>query len=119
MFSAEAFFNGLPFIRALRAFNAVVHCCFGSVLIEGWQQAITEFTVSYTALRSCHDTPISITPKVSIFITWFFRTIGTCKQPGPIVPENGYSEKRFRISYNLFTGPYCYDSCEAVSGNES
>ena len=65
--SPEVFMKGLPFTRTLRAFNQVVHTCFGSDLIEGWQQHIAEFTHSYTSLKSCHDRSISITPKVSNF----------------------------------------------------
>ena len=62
--SAEAYCEGLPFIRALRAFNMVVHSCFGQILLEGWEQTITEFTLAYTALQSSNGRPISITPKV-------------------------------------------------------
>ena len=56
--------KGLPFIRAMRAFNMVVATCFGSQLLQGWQDHISEFTVSYRALLSNNDRPVTITPKV-------------------------------------------------------
>ena len=62
--STAVHIKGLPFIRVLRAFDMVVHTCFGSTLLQGWQQHLAEFTESYRALRSCNDRPISVTPKV-------------------------------------------------------
>ena len=63
-YSAAVYITGLPYIRALRDFDKVVHTCFGSNLLQGWQQHLAEFTESYKALRSRNDRPISITPKV-------------------------------------------------------
>lgn len=62
--TGEQFITGMPYIRALRAFNMVVTSCFGSHLLQGWQGHLAEFTDSYRALRSRKDKPISITPKV-------------------------------------------------------
>ena len=66
--SQDVYIKGLPFTRALRDFNNVVHSCFGSELGKGWQQHIVNFTNSYLALNSRHDRPISITPKVIFFV---------------------------------------------------
>ena len=62
--SVAVHIRGLPYIRVLRAFDKVVHTCFGSTLLVGWQQHLADFSESYKALRSRHDRPISVTPKV-------------------------------------------------------
>ena len=64
--SADVYLRSLPFIRALRDFGQVVHLCFGQLLLDGWQEAIADFTSSYKVLISNSGKPISITPKVKV-----------------------------------------------------
>jgi hypothetical protein len=64
--SPEIYLNSLPFLRTLRAFNLVVHRCFGAVLLDGWREAIGEFTLSYNGMTTWDGKPISITPKAHI-----------------------------------------------------
>ena len=64
-YSAQAYITGLPFVKALRCFNSLVHSSFGSVLLDGWKKAISEFTLSYTDLVTYSGQPITITPKVN------------------------------------------------------
>ena len=59
--SPEVYLNSLPFLRTLRAFNLVVHRCFGAVLLDGWREAIAEFTLSYSDMTTLDGKPISIT----------------------------------------------------------
>ena len=67
--SPEVFMKGLPFTRTLKAFDNVVHSCFGAVLLEGWQDHIAEFSACYSVLTSSKGNPISITPKVHMVMT--------------------------------------------------
>ena len=62
--SSNNHIKGLPFIRAMKAFNMVVTSCFGSYVQLGWQDCISEFTQSYKALQSSNDRPVTVTPKV-------------------------------------------------------
>jgi hypothetical protein len=67
--SPELFMKGLPFTRTLKAFDNVVHSCFGAILLEGWQDHIAEFSACYSVLTSSKGNPISITPKVHMVMT--------------------------------------------------
>ena len=50
--------EALPYIAVLRAFNKVVHSCFGVTLLEGYAENITMFSKLYRELG------ITVTPKV-------------------------------------------------------
>ena len=67
--SAEVYMKGLPFTRALRNFDRVVHSCFGQKLLEGWEEHIAEFSTSYKDLISSTGRQVTITPKVHILTT--------------------------------------------------
>ena len=67
--SEEVYMKGLPFTRALRSFDQVVHSCFGPILLEGWREHIAEFSSCYKDLTSSTGCPVTITPKVHILTT--------------------------------------------------
>ena len=48
----------IPYIQALKAFNSVVHSCFGVSLLKDYKVNINKFTKLY------RDLGISVTPKV-------------------------------------------------------
>ena len=64
--SLEVYIKGLPFINALRKFNAVRVKTFGLELEEGWAEAIQDFEKAYRDIRNKDDKPISVTPKAHI-----------------------------------------------------
>ena len=84
---ADVYLRSLPFIRALRDLGHVVHLCFGQLLLEGWQEAIADFTSSYKVLISSSGKPISSTPKVKVpnFELHFTRGVGVNKQAVDLV----------------------------------
>ena len=57
--SCSVIVNALPYIEALRAFNKVVHNCFGANLYSNHKDSIIKFCKLYRNLG------ISVTPKVS------------------------------------------------------
>ena len=66
--SSETHLKGLPYVRVIRAMDKVNHLCFGQDLLEGWEEAIDEFSKAY------RDLDISVTPKVSDLVH-LFQTI--------------------------------------------
>merc|ERR1711954_639219 len=64
--SEEVYIKGLPFTRALRSFDQVVHSCFGPILLDGWKEHIAEFSSCYKSLISSTGCPVTITHKVHI-----------------------------------------------------
>ena len=54
--------NALPYIQTLRAFNEVVHSCFGVNLYRNYKDSINRFSQLY------RDIGISVTPKVSFYL---------------------------------------------------
>ena len=50
--------EAMPYIVVLKAFDKVVHSCFGVTLVEGYKENITMFSKLYRELG------ITVTPKV-------------------------------------------------------
>ena len=66
--SPETHLKGPPYVRVIRAMDKANHLCFGQDLLEGWEEAIDEFSQAY------RDLDISVTPKVSDLVH-LFQTI--------------------------------------------
>lgn len=58
MESSSVVVVAIPFIETLKAFNSVVHSCFGVALLEDYKDNIARFSKLY------RDLDISVTPKV-------------------------------------------------------
>ena len=59
----------LPYIETLRAFNQVVHDCFGVALHSSYKDSISRFSKLY------RDLDISVTPKVNTLINLYFQSL--------------------------------------------
>ena len=99
--SEESFRLGEPFLQTLKALQIVVSSTFSNTLKENWETSIVDFSVLYLSLKTKRNKPVSVTPKVRIFLFILLDQL------------------LFYFFILSLWGPYSYATCSGVPEEES